>query len=358
MVEGQEVPMVEPADVLGIDDGALAGRGDQLQDPAFGQEAVLNFERPPDAAVGADRAFEDIDVLEKPGLDLVEDAHRVANARDGDGLVVFETSGLASRQGPAHADSAELGFREEMADERVLLILAQGVEDLREDFPDGDGPVKIGLVEGGRGVDRDHLGRTGGQVDDAYPLGRDAQRLGQDGSQDLGPDLAGRLDREDLAAQGGVPPLDDPDDDRAGRSNERARPRMFGEIFLGRGAVELADRAEVVDVVEADAPQGGQDLRGQDAPAELPVEDRGGDGHLVIESVQGGERGRVRMDGVVGTDPEALAAVDAQLVVDHGPSVPDPDGPGRTGSQAVDAADTLVLGDMDGVEVFGAHVRP
>ena len=69
--------MVEPADVLLVDDGVLAGRGDELEDPALGQEAVLDLERPADAAVGADRALEKVDVLEEPALDLVEDAHGV-----------------------------------------------------------------------------------------------------------------------------------------------------------------------------------------------------------------------------------------------------------------------------------------
>ncbi len=79
--------MVQTADVLLVDDGVLAGRGHELQDPALGQEAVLDAERPADAPVGTDRALEEIDVLEEPALDLVEDPHGVPHARDGHGPV-------------------------------------------------------------------------------------------------------------------------------------------------------------------------------------------------------------------------------------------------------------------------------
>ena len=175
--------------------------------------------------------------------------------------------------------------------------------------------------------------------------------LGRIGPQDLGRDLPRRLDRQDLAAERGIAPLDDADDDGAGRGDEGPGPGMLVEVLLGRGAVELADRAEVVDLVEADPAQGGEDLGGQDGGAELAVEHRRGDGHLVFEGLQGGERRRMGVDGVVGADAEALAAVDAQLVDDAGLAVLDPDGLGRAGGQAVDAADALVLGDVDGVEV-------
>ncbi len=267
----------------------------------------------------------------------------------------LEPARLAAGERPAHAETAEERLREEVAHEGVLIALAQGLEDLGEDVPDRDGPVEVGLGQGGRAVDRDHLGRAGRDVDDADLLGRDPERLGQDGPQDLGRDLPRRLDRQDLAAERRIASLDDPDDDRAGRGDVGPGPGMVVEVLVGRRAVELADRAEIVDLVEADAAQRGEDLGGQDGGAELAVEHRRGDGDLVVEGLQRGERRRVGVDGVVGADPETLGAVDAELVDDAGLAVLDPDGPGRAGGHAVDAADALVLGDVDGVEVPVAH---
>ncbi len=81
MVERQEILVVEPADVLGVDDRLFPGGGDELQDAALGQETVLHFERPAHATVRADRALEQVDILEEAGLDLVEDPHGVPDAR-------------------------------------------------------------------------------------------------------------------------------------------------------------------------------------------------------------------------------------------------------------------------------------
>ncbi len=186
----------------------------------------------------------------------------------------LEAARLAAGERPAHADAAEERLREEVPHHGVLVALAQGLEDLGEDVPDRDGPVEVGLGQGGRAVDGDHLGRAGRDVDDADLLGRDAQRLGQDGPQDLGRDLPRRLDGQDLPAEGRIAPLDEADDDGAGRGDVRPGPGMLVEVLLGRRAVELADRAEVVDLVEADAAQGGEDLVGQDGRTELAVDAR------------------------------------------------------------------------------------
>ena len=97
---------------------------DQAQDPAFGQEAVLDGQRAADAAVGADHALQQIQVLEEADLDLIQNPDGVLNPGDGDGSVVFQAPGFPPREGRADPDAAEEGLRKEMSQDRVILVPA------------------------------------------------------------------------------------------------------------------------------------------------------------------------------------------------------------------------------------------
>jgi hypothetical protein len=216
-------------------------------------------------------------------------------------------------------------------------------------IPDGDGAVQPGPPHCRRVVDGDHLGRAWGDVVDPDFGGRDLQQAGEVGPQDLGRDLPGWLDGDDQFAERGIAALDQADDDRAGRGDERPGRGMIVDVLGDGGVVELADGAELVDVVETDPAEGEEDRVGEGRVVELAVEDRRRDGDLVAEHLQVRERGRPGLDRFPRAEAEAFPAVDAELVDDAGLPAGDADGPGRAGRHAVDTADAFRGVDVQGV---------
>jgi hypothetical protein len=63
----------------------------------------------------------------------------------------------------------------------------------------------------------------------------------------------------------------------------------------------------------------------------------------------------VGIDGVLGAEPHAFPAVDAELADDPGLAVLDADRLGGTGCQAVDASDAFLGVDVQGVPILFVH---
>ena len=84
---------------------------------------------------------------------------------------------------------------------------------------------------------------------------------------------------------------------------------------------------------------------------DLGKEHRRGQRYLILEAIQclhGIADGPL---GVVGTDADALAAIDAALAQDAGLAIPDPDGLSGAALDAGDAAVAQILIERNGVKI-------
>ena len=209
------------------------------------------------------------------------------------------------------------------------------------DLADADHQVDVAAA-GAQGVfGGGHLGGAGGDKDTANLRRGDAQApggLALDGAR-------GQLHRghqwQDIVQQLGEAHPDQPQHRRAGGGDDRALQRPLAQQQPGGVADQLGGGGHLVNLVKAHLQQPRQHHLGIVQVVKLAVKGGGRQGYFEPEAVPFLQMIRDRPLGVVGTDADALAAVDAALLQDAGLAPPDPDG---LGGAPFDAGNTALAG--------------
>ena len=144
---------------------------------------------------------------------------------------------------------------------------------------------------------------------------------------------------------------DKPQHGRTGRGDERQRALIMRHVFLGGLGDEFRGGAHLVNLIEADALQGQNDAAGVIQVLDLGKEHRRRQRYFVLKAIQCLHGIADSPLGVVGTDADALAAIDAALAQDAGLAIPNPDGLSGAALDAGDAAVAQILIERNGVKI-------
>ena len=149
--------------------------------------------------------------------------------------------------------------------------------------------------------------------------------------------------------------LDQPHNRRAGRGDDRPGKLRVLQPFLNGLADDVRAAGHLINFVKAHPFQSAQHLGNTLQVAELAVQAGRGQRDFVFELGDGTQRICHRDLRVVGTDADALAAVDTALVNDMRPAAPHPDRFRRAALQAVCASPALLAFQAHRMKSFFVH---
>ena len=301
-----------------------------------GGVGVFHAQAAPHTPLGAGGELDKVYLRLTSVLDLLQHLDGVLNAVHRQ--IFGGLAGMALAAGNGQSDAGGPGGEHGPG----VPDLLHGAEQTAVQIPDGKGAVQHRFFQSLRIVGRRHLGGAGDNGEHADLLRRQAGLPlglppGQDGGQ-----LHGQDQRIHMVDELGKADLNEPQDGGAIGGDQRHGPRLFLLPAAGVLRQQLGRPGRLKYPVKAHLQQSVEHQIDVPKVLKLAVERRLGHCHPAAVAAQLFQVVAYRLDGPVGTDLDAPAAVDTPVSQNGRLSPADPDGLGRAVFNAGRAAPAAI----------------